>query len=265
MKKALILVQGVSAKRHYIFKDLIQYLLLHKQRANENYVRPQIWNLKKPYAKYMVGSTLTKYDVIISIDTEKYLWGWSLFGLFDKVGDWLFGNLGRANKVRKAVKQAQDWLFEKYNITASNTDALVHSYGGQILAGSGCSFGNVVFAGVPISSSIDYIRGRTYLELISKQGMICDNLYYLWNPFDKVCSYPPQKSYLKELGIVAKNNLSRVQVSKGHDFFRSQNLNESYLIHADFMLQIRGQSACYASKRYRDSKSTDYCLMRNDT
>lgn len=225
-KKALILVQGITNK-NYILDALVEYINLGRGRHEHRFYK--ITN-KERGISWIGPHDLHGYDMIVSIDTEQFLTSWSLFGLWDRLGDYVLGNYGRIDKVRQAIVKEIERLRKEYGITC--IDAVGHSYGSQALAGVETEFNVVVFAGSPITSKHWYVRRRTSLELGTvSPKFAAKDFYYLWNRQDRVCTSP-----LKLPGV--KNR----EVGDGHKFFRVYgNTIDGYLSHIDDILSIKSK------------------------
>lgn len=213
-KKALILVQGITAK-NYILNDLIDYLGLdYKQLTIDT----------QNCVTVFYSENYSNYDLIISVNTEKFLSKWSLFRLWDKLGDYILGNLGRVEKVREVILGIIADLSEDYII-----DGLGHSYGGQTLAGVDYRFDQLVLCGAPITSRWWSVRTWTKKELSNNKKASARILHYIWNKFDQVCCKPFQREGFLNL-----------EASKGHTFFnKKKKLEENYLFYADGILKIK--------------------------
>ncbi len=206
--KALILVQGIT-QNNYIFNDVKDWLNLAQFLDAP---APTVLKDSVTGSTWMWAKDISHYDIITSIDTEKYLSSWSLFGVWDRFGDYLQGNWGKAQKVREAIYQEIKRLQKVYGI--KTIDALGHSYGSQILAGVDYHFNRLVFAGSPITSKHWYVRNRTKAELSNKPHPTFNEAYYFWSTRDAVCSKPLNRDGVNNVEVGTKHTFYNVAEGK---------------------------------------------------
>lgn len=165
---------------------------------------------KKNYMRKHVERYLGGYSKIVYIDSEKHLATWSLFGIWDRFGDWFEGvykdkHILIAEDIKKAFNELQE---QGYMV-----DGLGHSFGTIPLYSSECKFNNLIFTGSPLTSRISFVQKRAREAVGSFQSK-AECFLYLFNNKDRVCSKPYAyagksikaghghkfKKYCKELG-----------------------------------------------------------------
>lgn len=226
--KLLVIAQGVTKKDDYVLEDLIDFLSISKQGF--------VYKTDKHGNTWIMCPDKSNYDVILIVNTERYLVNYSWLGIWDRLGDYIVGILfGKAKLARKAIVEAINDLLEQYpNINI--IDGFGHSFGALLLAGLKIKFNKLVLAGCPTSAS-------KWLGPVSKQ---CKNnigifneyalhIFYLWNKKDPFCNKP-----LATKMVLYPWQLNNIECARGHTFYNpKKKLEDCYLPHVDEILKIK--------------------------
>ena len=178
MNKALICVQGISKDDKYM------------EKAFRAFTKEK-------------GCTYAK---VVFIDTEKYLVEKSLFGIYDRFGDWWQG----VYKGRYLCVSAD--IYDKaYRLQADGyvVDIMGHSFGTLPMMVTQFPFKKMIACGSPLTSRFGIIRRRA--ESVMKYSCLTNNYqdyYYFWNNRDPVCSSP----------LIAGGTRHVIKAGCGHGF-----------------------------------------------